>query len=402
MRKYRFGSREIQSDDPSFPAAVEAAYKNKNSVRAECLCNPPACLPMYVTKQNDRYILKRMPNTGEGHASGCDSYESPATLSGLGQVLGSAIKEDPDSGLVTLKFDFSLSKAAGRAPPAPSDKQGDTVKTDGTRLTLRGTLHYLWDQAGLTRWMPGMVGKRSWSLVRHYLLEAARDKTGKGFDSFERLLYIPEPFQAEKKSEIAQRRITRLLPAVAQSKGPRKLMIAIGEIKALEPSRYGYKIIFKHLPDYPFMLNEDIYNRLKKRFSSELEVWQGLQQSHLISISTFSLGTTHVASIEEIALMNVTENWIPFEGMLDKVLIDAMTEDHQRFTKGLRYNMPAFKPLACLSALDTTPPTAMYIVQPGSGEEHEAELNELIDSSTQSSWLWVVEDGEMPLLPRAH
>jgi hypothetical protein len=56
-----------------------------------------------------------MPNTGYLHAPSCDSYEPPPELSGLGDVLGSAIKENTDDGLTVLKFDFSMSRSPGRA-----------------------------------------------------------------------------------------------------------------------------------------------------------------------------------------------------------------------------------------------------------------------------------------------
>jgi len=47
---------------------------------------------MYIAKVGNRYIVKRMPDTGQLHSPDCDSYEPPAELSGLGEVLGSAIK----------------------------------------------------------------------------------------------------------------------------------------------------------------------------------------------------------------------------------------------------------------------------------------------------------------------
>jgi len=53
---------------------------------------------MYVARLGEGFIVKRMPDTGSHHAPDCPSYEPPAELSGLGQVLGSAITEDPATG----------------------------------------------------------------------------------------------------------------------------------------------------------------------------------------------------------------------------------------------------------------------------------------------------------------
>ena len=46
---------------------------------------------MYVCRLNDRYLVKRMPDTGSPHHPDCNSYEPLAELSGLGEV-ASAIK----------------------------------------------------------------------------------------------------------------------------------------------------------------------------------------------------------------------------------------------------------------------------------------------------------------------
>jgi hypothetical protein len=72
---------------------------------------------MYVARlgASDGYIVKRMPDTGSHHAPDCPSYEPPAEVSGLGQVLGSAITEDPATGETTLKLDFPMSKMPGRS-----------------------------------------------------------------------------------------------------------------------------------------------------------------------------------------------------------------------------------------------------------------------------------------------
>jgi hypothetical protein len=116
---------------------------------------------MYVARlmsSHGGYIVKRMPDTGSYHAPDCPSYEPPAEFSGLGQVLGSAITEDPTTGETTLKLDFPLIKMPGRSQMPPSGSDRDSVASDGIKLTLRGLLHFLWDEAELTRWHPGFAG----------------------------------------------------------------------------------------------------------------------------------------------------------------------------------------------------------------------------------------------------
>ncbi|CAJ0902845.1 hypothetical protein R20233_04843 [Ralstonia sp. LMG 32965] len=396
MAIYQIRGQSIHADDPGLPELLASIYSARE--RPLCLCRIPG-VEMYVAKVDEKYLIKRMPNSGSDHAPACDSYEPPPELSGLGQVIGSAIQENPDEGTTALKFDFALSKGASRSAPAPSGKETDSVKTDGNKLTLRGTLHYLWEEAGFNRWAPTMAGKRSWYVIRKYLLQAVEDKTAKGA-SLAGMLYIPESFNAEKKNEITQRRLAQMMRIATPEKGTRRLMLVVGEVKEIGPSRYGHKIVLKHLPDCHFMMNDDIHKRLLKRFEVELGLWDALEGTHLMMIGTFSIGATGVASLEEIALMCVTENWIPFESTFEKMVLDALTQQNRRFMKGMRYNLPSTRPLACAVASDTEPePTAMYVVPPGASEDYAAAVDELIAESKLPSWKWEAGEAPMPPLP---
>lgn len=396
MAIYQISGQSIHSDDPALPEVLAGIYSARE--RPLCLCRTPG-IEMYVAKVDEKYLIKRMPNSGSNHAPACDSYEPPPELSGLGQVIGSAIQENPDEGTTALKFDFALSKGASRSAPAPSGKETDSVKTDGNKLTLRGTLHYLWEEAGFNRWAPTMAGKRSWYVIRKYLLQAAEDKTAKGA-SLSGMLYIPESFNAEKKNEITQRRMAQMMRIATPEKGTRRLMLVVGEVKEIAQSRYGHKIVLKHLPDCHFMMNDDIHKRLLKRFEVELGLWDALEGTHLMMIGTFGIGATGVASLEEIALMSVTENWIPFESTFEKMVLDALTQQNRRFMKGMRYNLPSTRPLASAVASDTEPePTAMYVVPPGASEEYVAAVEDLIAESKLPSWKWAAGEAPMPPLP---
>lgn len=396
MATYLINGRRVGADDPNFAALLLSAHGKKP--RPACVCRDPG-IEMYVAKVAGKAVIKRMPDTGGDHSPNCDSYEPPAELSGLGEVNGTAIQENPDIGVTALKFDFSLTKGASRQAPIPSGAESDSVKTDGNKLTLRSTLHYLWVEAEFNKWSPAMAGKRNWGVIRRYLLQAAENKVAKG-NGLSEILYIPETFILDKKDEIAQRRIAQTMKIATSQKGTRKLMLAIGEVKEVGTARYGYKIVMKHLPDFSFMLTDELHKKLLKRFGPEMELTSEEGQTHLIAIATFGIGGTGIASIEEIALMPTTENWIPFEHMYDKTLLDMLTEGKRRFVKGMRYNMASNRPLACVVLSDLQKPLAMYIVPPGASEEYNTALDALIAESKLDSWVWRVEDGSMPAIPK--
>ena len=120
---------------------------------------------MYIAKVGVRLIVKRMPDTGSLHAPDCRSY-APEDRSGVGHLLGDAVRIDPDTGQRVLRLGFRLTVGARTArddtAPAPA---ADRVANSGPRLSLRALLDFLWHEADLVAWSPGLAGRRRRSLI---------------------------------------------------------------------------------------------------------------------------------------------------------------------------------------------------------------------------------------------
>ncbi|WP_292585970.1 DUF1173 family protein, partial [Mesorhizobium sp.] len=114
MRRFRIADQVIEEAASNLQAVLVDAYQRK--IRPLCSCREPGAA-MYIARVGDQYIVKRMPSSGGGHDPSCSSYDPPDELSGLGMLMGSAIQVDPESGLASLKLDFSLSKVGSRARP---------------------------------------------------------------------------------------------------------------------------------------------------------------------------------------------------------------------------------------------------------------------------------------------
>lgn len=396
MATYRIDDELLDATNADAQPSLARAYAER--LRPLCMCKAQG-VPMYLAKIDETYIVKRMPNSGRTHAMQCESFEPPDELTGLGEVQGSAIREDLANGEVTLTLGFSLSKAPGKTPPAPSDKESTSVKADTTKLTLRSTFDYLVDQAGFNRWSPRMEGKRSWGVFHKYLTHAAGNKKAKKAD-LASLLYIPEPFFIDRKADIARARELKLAPLASQAGGKRKLMMLIAEVKELAPGRFGHKLIAKHLADFHFAIPDDLHKRLLKRFAAELNGWEAAPNSHLLVVATFGLGAGGYATIEEAALVLVSENWIPYEDSREKELLDALTQQRRSFIKGLRYQLRSTKPMAAAVLTDTVEPTAIY-VSDDKTEEYDAELQQLIDESEFASWIWMPGHNSLAEIPPA-
>ncbi len=355
---------------------------------------------MYIARNGDQFLVKRMPLTGSDHDPQCLSFEPPYELSGLGPLIGGAIQLDPNSGMAALKLDFSLSKRGAVKSSGGVGQNEGPVKNEIKKLTLRGLLHYLWHHGGLTEWTAHWAGKRHWFQVRSHLIEAAATMTVKGGSLLERL-FIPETFRLDDKAGIEKRRAAALSGIRAPASGPKNLMLLIGEVKEFASARSGQKIIVKHMPGFPLMIEEGAWRRLQKRYAAELELWEANDGFHLVVIATFGITQSGLASIDEIALMSASEQWLPVENTYEQQLVERLSRLSLKSVKGLRFNLSSSHPIASATLPHRRPCAAgLYIVPPDADEEFEAALAEMIAARDDvEPWIWRVGEGEMPPLP---
>lgn len=395
MTRYLLNDYESSPDASNWNTVLMRAHAAK--IHPVCLCKHVADKPrMYIAKHRDDYFIKRIPFSGGFHAPHCEHYEPPSELSGLGQVSGSAIRDDADTDTTVIKLDFSLTNGKARPNVNGGEVEHESVRSDGTKLTLRATLHYLYDQAQLTRWSPRMSGRRSWAVVRRELQKAATDKRAKGH-SLTELLYIPETFLLDAAGAIETRRSSALARLSASASNR---MLIIAPVKQIEQARFGYRMTLKHLPDMPLLMNDDLHKRLFRVFSDELALWGRLENTHLLLIGTFSLSPQGVHVLESACLVNLNESWIPFDSLYEYQLLDLLHSRERRFTKGLRYNLPSAKPLASVMLQDTGDvPAALYIVPGDAGESYEAVAQQLTEQSMMVAWFWYAGTALLPELP---
>lgn len=395
MQRYVILDREIGTEDEGFEAIVSRAYSLRE--KALCLCRRDQDLPLYIARRHGAFVLARWPGTGARHAPHCEHYEAPDYLTGMGQVRGSAVVEDEASGDVDLRFAFPLSRGAARAAPAALTNDKPAVKANGQRLTMRGMLHYLWDRAQLTHWHPKMEGKRGWYVIRRALQAAAMGCRARG-ESFAQVLFIPEVLNLDHKDEILQRRQAELLPVHASRDA---IMIVIGEVKSVEPSRFGEKIVLRHLPDWPFLLDKDMARRFHKRFAVEEQLWgTDDAKGHMVMAASFSMSPSGFADILEVTLMPVTEQWLPFENLDERRLIHKAVSERRHFVKGLRLNLASDVPIASLSLTDTGPTaTAVFLAHNRVDPAYDDALAALMKTPGVEHVLWRT-GGDLPAANR--
>lgn len=405
LKKYRIGARIMGAGDEQFQEQLALAYEQKTKIY--CACSKARPVELYIAKisATGQYEVRRMPGDGSQHKVDCAHYEPPLGVSGFAQVRGLAIVEQLQEGLqrVDLKLDFSLTKLAGRSMPAPKDTPSDSVKSDPTKLTLRGLLHYLWHCAGLAKWYPAMSGKRTYGTVYKYLNHAAIGKRTKA-DHLSDLLYVPEPFDRAREAASKSRRVLKMAQlSTKTTQGATRLGLIIGELFELRPAQFGRHAIFKGALDCPFRINDDLYKRLVKHFEAQLTMWdQNIDTTHLILIGTYKMDTVGVPMVVECCVMNATQNWIPFESLYELGLIDELTRQGRQFWKCMRFNLPLSAPMANLILTDTPQrSTALCVLPAGATEdERDAVLKAVSpDKHDMNVWFWKSGEEEIPPLP---
>lgn len=391
---YRVGNVAIDPATEEGQTLLAKVHQERG--RITCSCRSPAP-EMYVSCFAGRFIVKRMPGSGADHGPGCDSFLPPEELSGLSQVQGTAIKEDPVSGTTKLAVDFKLSLGSKRpAPTPPSGNKPTEAKAPPRKLGLTSLLNYLWHEGDLVKWTPAMEGRRWWGPVRHALRSAAFGKVAKS-RSLNDILYIPAPWKAERKAELAAGR-QKLFSTLQQGTGTAPLGLLVAEYKNHEQTRLGGRFLFKHAPDCAFFADADLVKRFETVFADQLMLADVSGNAHVIVIATFSVAKAGYPVLQEIGMMLVTANWIPFEHLREHQLVTALTEQKRHFLKSLRFNLHTETAIASAVLTDLSQPVALFTASHSAQAGELAALHEAAGEGIYPSWLWLEED-QLPELP---
>jgi hypothetical protein len=337
-----------------------------------------------------------MPGTATKHAAGCTHYEPPLSISGAGEVMGTAI-ESNESGEVMLRLDFPMSQIGGRAPPVPTGLEPEVAKAKSSKLTMRGLLHYLWQEAGFHKWSPRMANKRNDWVLHKYLFAAAANKrlrSGKLSD----VLVIPKP-QPNNVGQSAEGMhvLLQLARAATDANGGRQLALVAGEVVGLEKKAIGSQMRIKGL-ERGLGVSVELQARIEKAFTNQILMWQP-GANKLMMLGTVFADTVGNPMLAEATLMNVTNDFLPFESVFEERMVERLIGEQRRFTKGLRFNLYKGIPIAVAVLTDTAKPTAIFILKPG---EDEGVLHKQVaeaESENLSTLVWRVSQGGEPALP---
>ena len=329
MSTYLIRGSPLGPDARQFQDALAEAYRDRG--RPVCLCTPTGA-EMYVARLGTQFILKRMPLTGELHAPDCPSSRNPLAHHSDAPLRAPGASEEPTPGTTSIRLAFPMTQNGATAPFVASSFQvspGEGVPS----LSLGGLLHYLWNRAELTRWLPAFAGKRNWLVVRKRLLEAAR-LTLVGRRTLAQRLYIPELFRLDERAASNARNAATWRSACAGSGLERRFMLVIGEVKEIMRSRGGGgRIQLKHVPERRFEVDPQTYTFMSHHFQSELSLWGMSNQVRMMLIATFWF-RDRTTRVFDLSLMPVSAEWLPcrplHQWVADNVAYDPLEVKTQR------------------------------------------------------------------------
>jgi hypothetical protein len=377
-----YGRRLCESHDAWQETLAEAHARR---TRPRCLCTA-AALEMYVARVDRSFLVKRMPRTGWLHAATCPSFEPAPELSGLGPNAHTAVSEDPDTGLTSVKLDFAMSEGASRDVARGPPSQPDAAEAESGRMSLRSLLLYLWERSGVTRWHPGFLNRRSWGTVRGLVLSAAQSTVTSGRRLSDRL-FVPEVFSADRKTEMAARRQCAWARMARAARTPKPWLLLVAELKELAPSRHGAHAIFKHLPDVPFVLDSQLFGRIERRFGPELDIWAAADDLHLVAIATFAPSRTGVPRLQQVALLVTSSEWLPVDSLVEVSLVRQLVRERRAFVKSLGYQAFNSAPVAAATLTDAGPsPVAVFIADSEEEERRELAIQLAAAFGTRGCW----------------
>lgn len=393
-QQFALYGRTWSLNDPEFQQALARAHQNGQ--RPRCLCTP-AGLDMYVAR-HERYRVKRLPDSGPQHHPSCPSYEPEDACSGLGYLVGDAVR-DAGSDQVELRVDFPWVRLHGRAVPSGPPGDCGEVANPRARMSLRAVMNYLFERAGFNRWTPAMAGKRHQGVLHKYLMDAAVGIAVKGVPLAERL-YVPERFDERRMAEVAARRSEKLAILRPQD-GCSPMALVIGDLKACEPGDLVHRLWIRHMPDLPLLQAPQGWQRLVRAYRPLLEAHDadGGRRLRLVMGALVRARRSCGYEIDTGHLMLTNRDWIPLEGPHELPLVEALVAQQRRFFKPLRYDAPTAALFANVLLLDGGPrPVAMHLFSDLMSEKDRAIKERLLQANNGSSWVWSVEQS-MPSLP---
>jgi hypothetical protein len=178
-------------------------------------------------------------------------------------------------------------------------------------------------------------------------------------------------------------------------------LLLIAEVKEIKQAGIGFSTVLFHLPDCSFIMDQKLHERLLRHFGREVRMWTGKSPGHIMMAATFSVSPEGSPQFEELSLMFVSEEWIPYENVYELALIQKLVADKRSFLRLLRYNRPSDAPMPAFLLTDHgNEPVALYVIDAEFSLD-DRQVEAAASASKYEYWVWSsrTHAGAVPTLP---
>lgn len=282
----------------------------------------------------DKFFLARYPSSGRDHSPICQYFDDAPGTGIDGYKIG--VIDPQDDGTVKITLDFGMTMRTPANPDSDTNRgtRGKKPGSSQSAMKLFGLLHYLWEDCGLHHWHPGFAGKRKPHTV-FFWLNGAAEKIDVGGLRLDTLLLLP----ATKDSKEARQNQAR----VAQALVGKNRMLIVATLAAYSPARdveLATRLTISSFYGIPWTtIQAGHWDLAKSRFPGTVAGWRKGQKTVVIAqIELKETAGAPNATVVSMALMGVTNEWIPVESSFEAVVADLLVAQGRSFRKPLSYN----------------------------------------------------------------
>lgn len=268
-------SPQFQTEEQYADAWKRVLLLSHGKAEVRCLCpgSGDKRLSIHSRSSSDRFHLARFPETGTEHSEDCLYYAADPAMSGLGSYRRGVVQE-LDDGATKIKLKVGLQQRPTAAPEGADTTSPGNAKAPPSRsrssqasMTLKGLLHFLWTQAALNTWSPGMEGKRNVGVVHHHVMRVATT-TYAGRVRLAQNLIVATPTSAGQQASYNR---AKTLDAVSH----RRRLVVVAPLAQHQDGMDGASLLpisaFHGIPH--LALDESIWHALERSFGRELDAW---------------------------------------------------------------------------------------------------------------------------------
>uniref|UniRef100_UPI003727BFCD DUF1173 family protein n=1 Tax=Yoonia sp. R2-816 TaxID=3342638 RepID=UPI003727BFCD len=192
-------------------------------------------------------------------------------------------------------------------------------------------------------------------------------------------------------AQLTEERTRKFDQIARMSTGGTSVGILIAEYKSHQPSIYGSKFTFKHIPDCSFFADADLTKRFNRVFEEQLILASIVDGAMPIAIATFTMTKAGYPALQTIGMILVTREFLPFEHVKEAKLLETLVSQKRRFIKQQRFNLPPDATIASVLLSDTENPIAMFVTPPGALVETIRDIQTALQEEDYPHWIWANE-----------